>query len=68
MNLSMFLSHQWLNFWRSRNANKSLALQIILGFFYLLIFIEIAALGIALPFLLKEKLPLTLFIISSLGC
>ena len=59
MNLSIFLSHQWLNFWRSRNANKSLALQIILGFFYLLIFIEIAALGIALPFLLKEKLPTT---------
>ena len=57
MNLSVFLSHQWLNFWRSRNANKSLAIQIILGFFYLLIFIEIAALGIALPFILKEKMP-----------
>ena len=57
MNLSVFLNHQWLNFWRARNANKSLAIQIILGVFYFLIFIEIAAIGIALPFLLKEKMP-----------
>jgi len=53
----MFLSHQWLNFWRARNANKSLVLQIVLGFFYLLIFIEIASAGVFLPYLLKEKMP-----------
>ena len=57
MRLSVFLSHQWLSFWRGRNANKSLALQIIIGFFYLLIFLEIAGLGIALPFFIKELLP-----------
>jgi Family of unknown function (DUF5687) len=57
MTLSVFLSHQWLSFWRRRNANKSLALQIIVGVFYFLIFLEIAALGIALPFLLKETMP-----------
>ncbi|MEJ7586541.1 MAG: DUF5687 family protein [Ferruginibacter sp.] len=57
MTLSVFLSHQWLSFWRGRNANKSLALQIIVGIFYLMIFLEIAALGIALPFLLKEEMP-----------
>lgn len=57
MKLTVFLYHQWLSFWRARNANKSLALQIILGVFYLLIFVEIAALGIALPFMLKEMKP-----------
>ena len=59
MNLSVFLKHQWLSFWRARNANKSLAIQIILGVFYFLIFLEIAAVGIVLPFLLKEKIPNT---------
>ncbi|MEP7145135.1 MAG: DUF5687 family protein [Ferruginibacter sp.] len=57
MTLPVFLSHQWLSFWRGRNANKSLALQIIVGVFYFLIFLEIAALGVALPFLLKETMP-----------
>lgn len=57
MKLSTFLSHQWLSFWRARNANKSLALQIILGLFYLFIFLEVAALGIVLPFVIGEYLP-----------
>ena len=57
MTLSTFLAHQWHSFWRARNANKSLALQIILGVFYLLIFIEIAGLGILLPYLMKESMP-----------
>lgn len=57
MKISTFLSHQWLSFWRSRNANKSLVLQIILGIFYLLIFLEVAGLGIFLPFILKESFP-----------
>ncbi len=57
MSLFVFLSHQWLGFWRSKNANKSLAIQIIIGLFYFLIFLEIAVLGIALPFLLKEAMP-----------
>ena len=57
MKLSTFLSHQWLSFWRSRNANRSLVMQIIIGIFYLLIFLEIAALGIFLPLIIKETLP-----------
>jgi hypothetical protein len=57
MTLSTFLSHQWLNFWRSRNANRSLAIQIVVGFFYLLIFLEIAGLGIFLPVIIRESLP-----------
>ncbi|MEO6722135.1 MAG: DUF5687 family protein [Ferruginibacter sp.] len=57
MKLSTFLSHQWLSFWRSRNANKSLVLQIVIGIFYLLIFLEIAAIGIFLPLIIKESLP-----------
>lgn len=57
MSLTVFLSHQWLSFWRSKNSNKSLILQIIIGVFYFLIFLEIAALGILMPFLLKETMP-----------
>jgi hypothetical protein len=57
MTLSTFLAHQWHSFWRARNANKSLALQIVLGFFYLLIFVEVAGLGIALPYLIQESMP-----------
>jgi hypothetical protein len=57
MTLSTFLAHQWRSFWRARNANKSLALQIILGIFYLLIFLEIAGLGIFLPVIIKESMP-----------
>ena len=57
MRTSTFLHHQWLSFWRARNANKSLALQIVLGIFYLLIFLEIAGFGVALPFLIKETMP-----------
>jgi Family of unknown function (DUF5687) len=57
MKLSTFLSHQWIGFWRARNANKSLALQIILGIFYLFIFLEVAGLGIVLPYLIQESMP-----------
>jgi hypothetical protein len=57
MTLSLFLRHQWMAFWRSRNANKSLAMQIILGIFYLFIFIEVAGLGMVLPFIIRELAP-----------
>ena len=57
MTLLTFLAHQWHSFWRARNANKSLVLQIILAIFYLLIFLEIAGIGILLPYLLEEKMP-----------
>ncbi len=57
MKLSTFLSHQWISFWRARNANKSLVLQIILGIFYLFIFLEVAGLGIVLPYLIQESMP-----------
>ncbi len=57
MTITLFLKHQWLNFWRSRNSDKSVALQIFMGIFYLLIFVEIAGLGISLPYILKESFP-----------
>ena len=57
MKTSTFLIHQWFSFWRARNANKSLILQIIIGIFYLLIFLEIAGLGILLPEILKTSMP-----------
>ena len=33
--LSTLLSHQWKSFWRSRNAGKSLAIQLFIGFIIL---------------------------------
>lgn len=57
MKITTFLHHQWYSFFRARNANKSLVIQIILGIFFLLIFLEIAGLGILLPLLLKNNMP-----------
>ena len=57
MTLSIFIQHQWLNFWRSRNASKSVFFQIIIGIFYLLVFVEIAGLGISLPYILADSFP-----------
>ena len=57
MTLSTFHAHQWHSFRRARNANKSLVLQIVLGIFYFLIFLEIAGLGIFLPLIIKESFP-----------
>lgn len=57
MKISTFLTHQWYSFFRARNANKSLVIQIILGIFFLLIFLEIAGLGILLPLLLQNNMP-----------
>jgi hypothetical protein len=44
------LSHQWKSFWRSRNSGKSLAMQIVIGFFTL--YLLVSALGIG--FFLKK--------------
>lgn len=46
------LSHQWKSFWRSRNAGKSIAVQIFIGFFTL----YLLACAIFIGVLLKEML------------
>ncbi len=57
MMLSVFLRHQWMAFRRRSSAGNSMAMHIILGIFYFLIFAEIAGLGILLPFILPELAP-----------
>lgn len=55
--LSIFLSHQWKAFWRSRNKAGSIASQILIGFF-MLYFLGIAIfLGLNMSPLLKEIFP-----------
>jgi hypothetical protein len=55
--LSTFLSHQWKDFWRSRNKTGSIAAQLLLGFF-MLYFLGIAiAIGFGMPFFIAEYFP-----------
>lgn len=51
------LTHQWKSFIRSRNSGRSIAIQILLGFF-ILYFLAIAIfLGISLSSILREAFP-----------
>lgn len=52
--LSTFLSHQWLDFWRSRNKGGSIASQILLGFFMLYFLAIAVGIGVGMPFLLPK--------------
>ena len=55
--LSTFLSHQWKDFWRSRNKAGSIAAQLVLGFL-MLYFLGIAiAAGFGMPYLIEEYFP-----------
>jgi len=51
------LNHQWKSFWRSRNAGKSLALQIVIGFFTLYLLFSAIAVGFMLQKLLTNFFP-----------
>ncbi|MEP6749618.1 MAG: DUF5687 family protein [Bacteroidota bacterium] len=52
--ISILLGHQWKSFWRSRNAGKSLAMQIVIGFITLYLLVSAIGVGIFLKeFLIK---------------
>jgi len=51
------LSHQWKSFWRSRNAGRSLAIQIVLGLIIAYLLASILALGFAFPHMLHKFYP-----------
>ncbi|MEO6314905.1 MAG: DUF5687 family protein [Chitinophagaceae bacterium] len=51
------LRHQWKSFWRSRNAGKSLAVQIFIGFITLYLLASAIGVGIYLQELLKRAYP-----------
>jgi hypothetical protein len=55
--LSTFLSHQWKDFWRSRNKAGSIAAQIVLGFFMLYFLIVAIAIGFGMPFMIEKFFP-----------
>jgi hypothetical protein len=51
------LAHQWKSFWRSRNAGKSLALQIFIAFISIYLLVMAIALGFFLQKLLIKTFP-----------
>ncbi|MEP7278231.1 MAG: DUF5687 family protein [Bacteroidota bacterium] len=55
--ISVLLSHQWKSFWRSRNAGKSLAVQIFIGFITIYLLVSAIGLGFFLHGLLKKTYP-----------
>ncbi|RZL34541.1 MAG: hypothetical protein EOO96_09440 [Pedobacter sp.] len=55
--LSTFLSHQWKDFWRSRNKAGSIAAQILLGFFMLYFLVLAIGLGFGMSFIIEKAFP-----------
>ncbi|MEO5593991.1 MAG: DUF5687 family protein [Chitinophagaceae bacterium] len=55
--IKILLSHQWKSFWRSRNAGKSLAVQIFIGFITLYLLASAIALGFFLQKILANAYP-----------
>jgi len=55
--LKTFLSHQWKDFWRSRNKAGSIAAQLVLGFFMVYFLILAIAAGFGMPFLIEKFFP-----------
>lgn len=55
--LSTFLSHQWKDFWRSRNKAGSIAANILLGFFMLYFLVAAIGIGFGMPFLIEKVFP-----------
>ena len=55
--LSIFLTHQWKGFWRSRNKAGSIAAQVML-FFFMLYFLGIAVyLGVQMRSIIEQFFP-----------
>jgi hypothetical protein len=55
--ISLLLSHQWKAFWRSRNAGKSIAIQIFIGFLTLYFLTIALVIGFTLGAIIKKVLP-----------
>ena len=51
------LGHQWKAFWRSRDAGKSLAIQLVIGFFTIYMLVSAIGLGFFLQQLLRKAYP-----------
>ncbi len=55
--ISIFLNHQWKDFWRSRNKGGSIAANILLGFFMLYFLVAAIGIGFGMPFLIGKAFP-----------
>ena len=55
--LSIFLSHQWKSFWRSRNKAGSIAANILLGFLMLYFLVAAIALGLGMGYMIENFFP-----------
>ncbi len=55
--ITLLLSHQWKAFWRSRNAGKSIAVQILIGFFVLYFLGISLVIGFGLKAILTKLFP-----------
>ena len=55
--IGILLGHQWKSFWRSRNAGKSLAIQVFIAFLTLYMISIALFAGISLSTLLQKSFP-----------
>ena len=55
--ISILFGHQWKSFWRSRNAGKSMAVQIFIGFITLYLLVSAIGVGFYLQKLLNRMYP-----------
>ncbi|RZJ75804.1 MAG: hypothetical protein EOO47_19290 [Flavobacterium sp.] len=55
--LTTFLSHQWKDFWRSRNKAGSIVANIFLGLFMLYFLVLAIGLGFGMSFIIERFLP-----------
>lgn len=55
--ISLLLSHQWKAFWRSRNAGKSIAIQIFMGFLLLYLLGSALLVGFAVKSIISSVVP-----------
>ncbi|WP_316816934.1 DUF5687 family protein [Pedobacter nyackensis] len=55
--LSIFLSHQWKAFWRSRNKGASIAAQIFLGLAVIYLLVLAIAIGIGMELIISKMFP-----------
>jgi hypothetical protein len=64
---SIFLQHELKAFWRSKNAGKSLAVQIVLGILVVIILLYVLAAGFFLDMILSKIFPKQDLVVSFCG-
>lgn len=55
--IARFLSHQWIEFWRSRGKGGSIATKVVIGFFMLYFFLAAVVVGLAMDEIIQSTFP-----------